>query len=192
MYNAKAFLEGLIVNEVLTKTASFEKLAQQPGVYPLGFNPNQNPNAIPPTLADAVRAAQNYYNWQAWQRRQRMEDAQAFREFREKSGLGDAFSQMNEAGRAAAARQLMKGKLPPLLQLMEKYPNQSSKVGPSGKIPDEGAPGPLPKAGPPGMTPPGLKPPAAPLHPSLPPYPIYPPSPSGPQNPSKGSEKIEV
>jgi hypothetical protein len=30
MHNIKAFLEGLIVNEVLTKTASFEKLAFSP------------------------------------------------------------------------------------------------------------------------------------------------------------------
>jgi hypothetical protein len=30
MHNVKAFLEGLIVNEVLTKTASFEKLAYPP------------------------------------------------------------------------------------------------------------------------------------------------------------------
>lgn len=178
MHNAKAFLEGLIVNEVLTKTASFEKLAQQP-FY------------IPPSVA-ALNAIKQQQAWEAQQRRQRMEDAQAFREFREKSGLGDAFSQMNEAGRAAAARQLMQGKLPDLSELMKRYPKQSSKVGPSGKMPAEGIPGPLPKAGPPGMTPPGLKPPAAPLHPSLPPYPAYPPSPSGPQNPPKGSDKIEV
>jgi hypothetical protein len=33
MHNIKAFLEGLIVNEVLTKTASFEKLAFPPVYY---------------------------------------------------------------------------------------------------------------------------------------------------------------
>jgi hypothetical protein len=54
MHNVKAFLEGLIVNEVLTKTASFEKLAFPP-VY-----------AIPQALqtANALRAAKDL-----WQRR---------------------------------------------------------------------------------------------------------------------------
>jgi hypothetical protein len=48
VHNSKAFLEGLIVNEVLTKTASFEKLAFPP-IY-----------AVPPALQAA------YYAWRRW------------------------------------------------------------------------------------------------------------------------------
>jgi len=59
MHNAKAFLEGLIVNEVLTKTASFEKLAFPP-VY-----------AIPQAwqTANALRAAMDL--WQRWRASQK-------------------------------------------------------------------------------------------------------------------------
>jgi hypothetical protein len=56
MYNTKAFLEGLIVNEVLTKTASFEKLAAPPVIYPY-------------IVPQALRAANDL--WERWRASQK-------------------------------------------------------------------------------------------------------------------------
>jgi hypothetical protein len=180
MYNAKAFLEGLIVNEVLTKTASFEKLAQPPGMYP-------------PTVAGLVQA---WHNQLAEQRAADAAHRKVFSEWRQgvkglqdqrkELGLDTVLQRMPQAQRAVVARRIREGNLPTKEEVEEwaqKYPERPKNISPAGPAPATTPPGigtPAPKATPPGMGTPGLKPPTSPSYPSYPPYPSQtPPSMSG-------------
>jgi hypothetical protein len=165
MYNTKAFLEGLIVNEVLTKTASFEKLAQQP------VTPYSN-------WLNLTQSAQQQYGLESEQRRNQMQRNYKLRQYMEDSGFKGELSKLPPAARAAAAHQISAGALPDanlIEELKKRYSKQAPKVTPASKVPAEGAPGPATKATPPGMGSPGLKPPTSPSYPSYPPYPSQPP-----------------
>jgi hypothetical protein len=172
MYNAKAFLEGLIVNEVLTKTASFEKLAQQPGI----FSPNWNDYVQIVQAQRAAQAAAAAAHREAFsQQRREIIDAQ---KRREESGLNEVLKRMPEAQRAIIARRIREGKLPTEEEIRaweQKYPGRPKNISPAG---------PASKTTPPGMGSPGLKAPASP------PYP-YPPYPSQP-TPSMSSDNIKA
>jgi hypothetical protein len=73
VHNSKAFLEGLIVNEVLTKTASFEKLAFPPFAVPLASRAMPpDLHAVPPIVHAMPPALQiAYYAWQKWRESQK-------------------------------------------------------------------------------------------------------------------------
>jgi hypothetical protein len=172
MYNAKAFLEGLIVNEVLTKTASFEKLAQQPGM----FSPNwvEAIGALQ-TQRAAQRAADAAHREAFSQQRKEINDLQ---KQREDLGLNPLLQRMPPAQRAIIARRIREGKLPTEDEIRtwaQKYPGRPKNISPAG---------PASKATTPGMEAPGIKPPASPPYPPYPPYLPYPPSPSPPTPPT--------
>jgi len=162
MYNTKAFLEGLIVNEVLTKTASFEKLAQQPSI----FSPNWNDYVQTVQAQRAGQAAADAAHREAFsQKRQEISDLQ---KWREESGLNAVLQRMPQAQRAIIGKRIREGKLPTEEEIKaweQKYPGRPTNISPVG---------PEPKATPPGMGPPGLKTPASPSYPSYPPYPSQP------------------
>jgi hypothetical protein len=157
MYNAKAFLEGLIVNEVLTKTASFEKLAQPPGMFPQtpGMYPQtpgmypQTSGRFPPTVADLVQATQAGYAAQAALRAERRENARKLQELRDQ--VKDVLPKLSNKGRNAVYNQIRMGQLPDKDKLLEEYPKQRPK-NPTDVVPTLGAP-PLVEEIPPGMNP---------------------------------------
>jgi hypothetical protein len=102
MYNAKAFLEGLIVNEVLTKTASFEKLAQQPYMFY-------------PTWNDVIQNFRAQTAAEAAQRDTRRQEAQERANYLRQIGyLGyqGVESRLPKELRESIARNIMKGRLP--------------------------------------------------------------------------------